>query len=183
MVALILGLALALVVFWAVGAHNRLVRLRSEVIRQWSSVDAVWLRLLVRLQGGIAARQSQATEEDILALQTLQTLQTVCDDLLEALTQVRLQPLEGESQKKVVQQHQQLVAEVRRVLLTASDAVKPDLDIALNRMRQTLPAAVIPYHVAVAAYNEALEMRPAAWLAERLKFQPALRMDLSVASS
>ena len=77
----------------------------------------------------------------------------------------------------------QLVAEVRRVLQTASDAVKPDLDIALSRMRQTLPASVIPYHVAVAAYNEALDMRPAAWLAKRLKFQPALRMDLSVASS
>ena len=180
MVALIFGLLAAVVLFWAVGAHNRLVRLRSEVIRQWSSVDAVWLRLLVRLQGGIAARQSMATEEDI---QSLQTLQTVCDDLLEALTQVRLQPLEGESQKLVVQQHQQLVAEVRRVLQTASDAVKPDLDIALSRMRQTLPASVIPYHVAVAAYNEALDMRPAAWLAKRLKFQPALRMDLSVASS
>jgi hypothetical protein len=37
--------------------------------------------------------------------------------------------------------------------------------------------------VAVAAYNEALEMHPAAWLARRLQFKPALRMDLSVASS
>lgn len=180
MVALIIGLLVALVLFWVVGAHNRLVRLRSEVIRQWSSVDAVWLRLLVRLQGGIAARQSLATEED---LPSLQGLQTVCDDLLEALTQVRLQPLEGETQKLVVQQHQRLVAEVRRVLLVVSDAVKPDLDIALSRMRQTLPAAVIPYHVAVAAYNDALEMRPASWLARRLKFKPALRMDLSVASN
>jgi LemA protein len=180
MVALIFGLLVALVLFWVVGAHNRLVRLRSEVIRQWSSVDAVWLRLLVRLQGGIAARQSLATEED---LPSLQGLQTVCDDLLDALTQVRLQPLEGETQKLVVHQHQLLVAEVRRVLLIVSDAVKPDLDIALSRMRQTLPAAVIPYHVAVAAYNEALEMRPATWLARRLKFKPALRMDLSVASN
>jgi LemA protein len=180
MVALIFGLLVALALFWVVGAHNRLVRLRSEVIRQWSSVDAVWLRLLVRLQGGIAARQSLATEED---LPSLQGLQTVCDDLLDALTQVRLQPLEGETQKLVVQQHQLLVAEVRRVLLIVSDAVKPDLDIALSRMRQTLPAAVIPYHVAVAAYNEALEMRPATWLARRLKFKPALRMDLSVASN
>jgi LemA protein len=180
MVALIFGLLVALALFWVVGAHNRLVRLRSEVIRQWSSVDAVWLRLLVRLQGGIAARQSLATEED---LPSLQGLQTVCDDLLDALTQVRLQPLEGETQKLVVHQHQLLVAEVRRVLLIVSDAVKPDLDIALSRMRQTLPAAVIPYHVAVAAYNEALEMRPATWLARRLKFKPALRMDLSVASN
>lgn len=180
MIALIFGVLVALALFWVVGAHNRLVRLRSELVRQWSGVDAVWLRLLVRLQGGIAARQSQATEEDI---QSLQGIQTVCEELLDALTQVRLQPLDGDNQKMVVQQHQQLVAEVRKVLLTASDAVKPDLDIALSRMRQTLPAAVIPYHVAVASYNEALEMRPAAWLARRLKFKPAVRMDLSVASN
>jgi hypothetical protein len=83
------GIALALGLFWAVGAYNRLVRLRGEVIRQWSSVDAVWLRLLVRLQGGIAARQSLATEQDTFELQTLQS---ACDDLLEALTQARLQP-------------------------------------------------------------------------------------------
>jgi LemA protein len=180
MVGLMVGMLLALALFWVVGAHNRLVRLRSELVRQWSSVDAVWLRLLVRLQGGIAARQSQATEEDI---QSLQGIQTACDELLDALTQVRLQPLEADNQKMVVQQHQQLVAEVRRVLLTASDAIKPDLDIALSRMRQTLPAAVIPYHVAVAAYNEALEMRPAAWLARRMKFNPAVRLDLSVGSN
>jgi LemA protein len=35
----------------------------------------------------------------------------------------------------------------------------------------------------VASYNDALEMRPASWLARRLKFKPALRMDLSVASN
>jgi LemA protein len=180
MAILVIGVLMALVLFWAVGAHNRLVRLRSDVIRQWSSVDAVWLRLLVRLQGGIAARQSMANEDEI---QALQSLQLVCDDLLEALTQVRLQPLEAEAQKMVVHQHQRLVAEVRQILLTASEAVRPDLDIALNRMRQTLPAAVIPYHVAVASYNEALVMLPAAWLAQRLQFKPALRMDLSVASN
>ena len=68
-------------------------------------------------------------------------------------------------------------------LQTANDAVKPDLDIALNRMRQTLPAALIPYHVAVAAYNDALAMRPASWLARRLNLKPAMRMDLSMGAA
>jgi len=61
MEALIFGLLMAIALFWAVGAHNRLVRLRADVVRQWGSVDAIWLRLLVRLQGGIAARQSLVT--------------------------------------------------------------------------------------------------------------------------
>ncbi len=181
MSALIFGLLLAITLFWAVGAHNRLVRLRAEVVRQWSSVDAVWLRLLVRMQGGISARQS-LTGGDAGA-DELQPLQMACDELLEALSQARLQPLDGESQKQVVAQHLKVLAEIRLMLQTANDAVKPDLDIALNRMRQTLPAALIPYHVAVAAYNDALAMRPASWLARRLNLKPAMRMDLSMGAA
>ena len=180
MAALMLGLLLAVALFWAVGAHNRLMRLRAEVVRQWSSVDAVWLRLLVRLQGGIAARQSMTSEPEP---EDLQTLQTACDELQEALSQVRLQPLDAESQKVLVLHHQKLVAEIRRQLQAENAAVRPDLDIALNRMRQTLPAALIPYHVAVVAYNEALAMRPASWLARQLKLKPALRMDLSIGAA
>lgn len=177
METLVLGVLMAVTLFWAIGAHNRLVRLRSEVVRQWSSVDAVWLRLLVRMQGGIAARLAQAGTDD------LQDLQKASDDLLEALSQARLQPLDAESQKLVVAQHQKLVAEIRRILQTSNETVKPDLDIALSRMRQTLPAALIPYHVAVASYNDALNMRPASWLAKRLKLQAATRIDLSMGVS
>jgi LemA protein len=177
---LIFGALAALILFWAVGAHNRLVRVRSEVIRQWSSVDAVWLRLLIRLQGGLAARQSLAHEVDN---QALDLLQSACDELLEALSQMRLQPLAPANQKQVVTQHLKLVGEIRLLQQTAPPAIQPDLEIALNRMRQTLPAAVIPYHVAVAAYNDALAMRPAAWLARRLKFNPVMRMDLTMAST
>lgn len=178
--ALIVGVLLAVTLFWAVGAHNRLVRLRAEVVRQWSSVDAVWLRLLVRMQGGISARQSLMPESDSEALQALQT---ACDELLEALSQARLQPLEVECQKQVMAQHMKVLAEIRLMLQTANDAVRPDLDIALNRMRQTLPAALIPYHVAVTAYNDALAMRPASWLARQLNLKPAVRMDLSMGAA
>ena len=178
--ALIFGLLLALALCWAVGAHNRLMRLRADVVRQWSSVDAVWLRLLVRLQGGIAARQTLAPEQ---AAADLLALQTTCDELLEALSQVRLQPLDGESQKLLAMQHQKLLAEIRTQLQAENAAVRPDLDIALNRMRQTLPAALIPYHVAVVAYNEALAMRPASWLARQLNLKPVMRMDLSMGAA
>lgn len=176
--ALILGLLLALVLFWSVGAHNRLVRLRADVIRQWASVDAVWLRLLVRLQGGLAARQILVSEEEA---QELQGVQIASEHMLEALIQARLQVLDEGAQKQVVSEHLKLVSEIRLLQQTVNPALRPDLDIALNRMRQTLPAAMIPYQVAVASYNDALAMRPASWLATRLNFKPAVRMDLSMA--
>jgi len=187
MEALIFGLLMAIALFWAVGAHNRLVRLRADVVRQWGSVDAVWLRLLVRLQGGIAARQSLVTTpvgDGVVEVEgELQALQSACDELMEALLLARLQPLAADGQKQVQALHQKVVLEIRALLQTDKDAVKPDLEIALSRMRQTLPAALIPYHVAVAAYNDALAMQPAAWLAKRLRFQPATKMDLSVGAS
>ena len=177
---LIFGALVLVTLFWSVGAHNRLVRLRSEVIRQWSSVDAVWLRLLVRLQGGLAARESLSKEAD---LKEIELLQAACEALLEALSQMRLQPLVQNHQKLVISQHLKLIAEIRLLQQTASAPIQPDLEIALSRMRQTLPAAVIPYHVAVGAYNDALSMRPASWLARRLNFKPAVRMDLTMAST
>ena len=187
MEALIFGLLMAIALFWAVGAHNRLVRLRAEVVRQWDSVDAVWLRLLVRLQGGIAARQSLVAppvgEGGAEGEGELQALQSACDELIEALLQARLQPLAVDGQKQLLALHQKVVLEIRALLQTDNEAVKPDLEIALSRMRQTLPAALIPYHVAVAAYNDALAMQPAAWLAKRLGLQPATKMDLSVSAS
>lgn len=183
MEALIFGLLLATGLFWAVGAHNRLVRLRAEVVRQWGSVDAVWLRLLLRLQGGIVARQSLVTAPPGDAEVELQALQSACDELMEALLQARLQPLAVDGQKQVLALHQKLVLEIRALLQTGNEAFKPDLEIALSRMRQTLPAALIPYHVAVAAYNDALTMQPAAWLGRRLGLQPATKMDLSVSAS
>jgi LemA protein len=182
MEALIFGVLLAMALFWAVGAHNRLVRLRAEVVRQWGSVDAVWLRLLVRMQGGIAARQSLAPPAGE-GEGELQALQSACDELMEALLQARLQPMAVDSQKQVLALHQKVVFEIRALLQKDNEAVRPDLEIALNRMRQTLPAALIPYHVAVAAYNGAIDMQPAAWLAKRLGFQLATKMDLSVGAS
>jgi LemA protein len=174
--ALTVGVLMALCLFWSVGAYNRLVRLRADVIRQWGSVDAVWLRLLVRLQGGLTARQTQVNEVDF---ESLQALQLASDQMLEALAQIRLQPLDEVNQKQVIAQHLKLVGEIRALMQTATEAIQPDLEIALNRMRQTLPAAMIPYHVAVSGYNDALRMRPASWLARHLNFKPALRMDLT----
>jgi LemA protein len=177
---LVVGVAMAMCLFWAVGAHNRLVRLRADIVRQWASVDAVWLRLLVRLQGGLAARQSCVGEA---GAQELQAVQNASDQMLEVLMLARIQPLDAEVQKQVLVQHLKLVAEIRASQQAAHAAVRPDLDIALNRIRQTLPATMIPYHVAVGAYNEALAMRPASWLAKRLNFKPVTRMDLSLANT
>ncbi len=168
---LIVSLVLALVLFWMVGAHNRMVRLRGDVVRQWGTVDVLWLKWLMRFQGAISARQILAWASEA---EDLQSLQDASDGLIEALSDARQQTLDGLAMQKVVQQHEALMACIDRVMLTAPDTVRPHLQSAQNKIVQNLPLALAPYRQACAAYNEAIGQSPASWLARRLHLRPAV---------
>lgn len=162
---LIVSLLLALLLFWVVGAHNRMVRLRSDVARQWGIVDVFWLKWLMRFQGAIAARQILAWASEA---EDLQTLQDASDVLVEALSDARSQPLDGPTLHRVVESHEALMQCIDRVMLTAPDTVKPHLLSAQNKIVQSLPLALAPYHLACGIYNDAIGQSPASWLARRL---------------
>lgn len=170
---LIVSLLLALFLFWTVGAHNRLVRLRGEVTRHWGAVDVFWLKWLMRFQGAISARQILAWASEA---QDLQSLQDASDALVEALADARSQPLDDIALQKVVQQHEALMLCIDRVMLTAPDTVKPHLLSAQNKIVQSLPVALTPYHLACASYNDAIGQSPASWLARRLGLRSASRL-------
>jgi len=171
---LIVSLLLALLLFWMVGAHNRIVRLRGEVARQWGIVDVLWLKWLMRFQGAISARQILAWASEA---QDLQSLQDASDALVEALADARAQPLDGAALQKVVQQHEALMGCIDRVMLTAPDTVKPHLLSAQNKIVQSLPMSLAPYRLACGAYNEAIGQSPASWLARRLSMRPAVTLS------
>jgi LemA protein len=173
---LIVSLLLALVLFWMVGAHNRMVRLRGEVARQWAVVDVQWLKWLMRFQGAISARQILAWASEA---EDLQALQDASDALVEALSDARAQPLDESVLQKVVQQHEALMVCIDRVMLTAPDTVKPHLLSAQNKILQSLPLALAPYHLACGIYNEAISQSPASWLARRLGFRAAANLSFA----
>lgn len=173
---LMVGLLLALLLFWVVGAHNRMVRLRGDVARQWGIVDVFWLKWLMRFQGAIAARQILAWASEA---EDLQALQDASDGLVEALSDARSQPLDAPTLHKVVQQHEALMQCIDRVMRTAPDTVKPHLQSAQNKIVQSLPLALAPYHLACGIYNEAIAQSPASWLARRLGLRPALLLSVA----
>jgi LemA protein len=173
MVWLIVGLLMALFLFWTVGAHNRLVRLRGEVTRQWGAVDVFWLKWLMRFQGAIADRQTLAWASEA---QDLQSLQEASDALVEALANARSQSLDEVALQKVVGQHEALLSSIDRVMLTAPETVKPRLLFAQNKIVQSLPGALSSYHLACDAYNQAIDQSPARWLARRLGLRHALHL-------
>lgn len=168
---LIWGVLLALLLFWSVGAHNRLIRLRSEVLRQWGTVDTVWLKWLMRFQGAVSARQilAWASEAD-----DLQALQEGSDALIEALAEVRQQSLDAASLHKLLARHEALMDCIDVVAQRVPDTVRPHLLAAQARILQNIPLALLPYHTAVQAYNLALSQAPARWLAHCLRLRAAL---------
>ena len=167
---LALGVLLALMLFWAVGAYNRLMRLRSEVLRQWGTVDTVWLKWLMRFQGAVSARQilAWASEAD-----DLQALQDGSDALIEALAEVRQQSLDEACLQRLLARHEALMDCIDAVAERVPETVRPHLLAAQSKILQNIPMALLPYHKAVEAYNGALSQAPTRWLAGSLRLRSA----------
>src|SRR5690606_16630272 len=89
----ILVLALALLLFWAVGAYGRLARLRAAVHRAFGALDAHQLRLLALLSELEAASGSGATHARAQAARAV--LVAAGAGLAEALAVARARPLDA----------------------------------------------------------------------------------------
>jgi LemA protein len=179
MTALLLGLATALVLFWAVGAHNRLIRLRAAVRDQWLVVDATWIKLIAPLQGSLAAHLAEVPVGGVRS--RAEALSVACDEMIDALTQARQKPLDTVLVQKVLTARELLVELSHRALAQDSATAWPELVSLQLRMWQSLPVLVGQYHQAVDAYHEAIEAWPARWLARRIRLSRVLRLEPMVA--
>lgn len=164
---------LALALFWAVGAHHRLVRMRAEILRQWHLVDTVWLQVLVRLESALGVHALQQTPEG----QDTE-LQQRCDELLNTLAQARVQPMNADIMVAVSNAHAQLMLALSQQMKLGQASDWHSLAAVLVRMKQMLPATLATYHVAVQTYNQAIEVWPVRVLARQLGFGPAMRLEL-----
>lgn len=101
------GLA-AVLLFWFVGAHNRLVRLRSAAVQSYGALDALVMRQIDYVQGQVAV-QAQAQQSLPLAgpghplpqapwsRTELSSMQAANAQLLAMLDATRARPLEPEA--------------------------------------------------------------------------------------
>lgn len=179
MTALLLGLLVALVLFWAVGAHNRLMRLRGAVRDQWLLIDAAWIKLVAPLQGSLSAHLGALPPGPLHG--RAEQLSAACDELIDALTQARQRPLEAATMQRVLDARGQLVHQMHQALGQDTPAAWPELVSLQLRMWQRLPALVGQYHDAWQAYHQAIAAWPARWLARRVGLGPIERLDDMVA--
>lgn len=164
------GLLGAVILFWAVGAYNRLVRLRASAIAAFAAMDAQFQHYVALVQSefpapgdgatpamaglGAAGRQFDASLRAArlhpLDALTLRTLAAAMDTLSEAWSRLCSEPpdLAGARVPQALQQQWQRIAQQAEVARAE-----------FNRQVQT--------------YNQALELFPANVLASLFRLKPA----------
>lgn len=174
-------MAFAIVLFWALGAYNRLMRLRSAVAQAFGSFDAHMVRMVALLGEFNAARTVQRAQQgdegvdkEIAALQGATTQLSAC------LAVVRARPLSVDAVAALTAARGVLRdtwrGAAREGLLEAPDGdpSTPSLWQARwdEHVQQNDQAARV-FNDAVAQYNEAIGQFPASVLARVFGFKPA----------
>lgn len=182
---MVLGLLLATLIFWAVGAYNRLVRLRSEVVKAFSQLDnalAVQPALIKATwppgPDGLSASDGGAqppTEAPWLRLLA------AGEQFAHALANVRARPLDPRAIDALSSAHAALrdvwldpVAFADLDPVTASgDDLPQTLRIRLMALDQQARVPAMALDAAVQSYNRAIRQFPASILASVWGFRAA----------
>ena len=160
----------AVIVFWLVGAYNRLVRLRSELVARFGAVDERY-------------RQRHALLEDQLALLStalaaatprLDALRAACRQADAAREHARSRP-GAASAVTSLRVAEDILADARsRVpVQSMAGADVPDLNAELATSDTALAFARGEFNAAVAAYNEAVRQFPTVLVARLFGFRAA----------
>jgi LemA protein len=165
---------LPLVVFWAVGAYNRLVRLRARSKTAFTQLDVQWSRQLTLVQSSIP-EEGYAAADATEALWV--TLKSAHAQLQTALGACRTNPLHVD--------HAMALQAATGVMVTAWEgAVREGHDLAgailpekqvteWQQLQQQTMDAQAQFNAAITDYNTAIGQFPAMMLASLFGFKPA----------
>jgi LemA protein len=153
----------ALLVFWMLGAHNRLVALRNEIIAAWAQVDEPLQRRGAALLALVEVLRGHFSEEHG-ALDALQAAQAQVQAAADAL---RLRPALAPRAAALAGAEATLQAALARVLalleqrasLAAGDELAPQL-AALRDTAQRMAFARQLFNDTAGRYNEAARQFP-----------------------
>ena len=183
---------IAVLLFWFVGAYNRLVRLRAAVLQAYATLDAALGRQLDFVQASIsAAPQENPPSQELLS--SIAPLQAATTQLATLLGATRLHPLDAGGMAALGTALQVLISAWQR---QHPDAVTVfDADGTLSRPVPAQPGTVAApnaaepiawpepsaaaeiarsqFNLAVGHYNDAIVQFPALLVAWAVRLRPA----------
>lgn len=174
----VLALA-AVLVFWMVGAYNRLVALRNAIAKAWSLVDEVLAR-----RGEAVTALVQALREPLAGEHNaLDALQAAAAQVRTAAAALSVRPVDPALAAAVVAAESAMSASASRVLalLELHEALRHDAVVApqaqaLRDSASKLGFARQLFNEAAAGYDEAVRLFPTRLLADLYRFRPAGRL-------
>jgi LemA protein len=168
----------AVLLFWALGAYNRLVRLRAQVIAAFLAVDNRLSQALtlvterIALVAGSGATDAGASSEIVADGWSVDSLRGAAIQLEVALRVVRRYPLDAPS----VAALRTARATMQTLWERKTDPASPDLapnQRAWEDHQQVAGETVNVFNQCVNDYNQAIAQFPAAVLAYFFGFRPA----------
>lgn len=174
------AIVLAVLVFWAVGAYNRLIRLRSTAIQAFGALDGHlvrWLALLAEYEAATAsAGGSGLAPQD----HPQAALAAAGAQFAAALAVVRAHPLDAQAAAALAAGAQVLETAWQSLVQSAalqSEGVAPPALAPWVQQREQLALQSAPaqhqFNAAVAQYNAAVAQFPASVLAWAFDFKKA----------
>jgi LemA protein len=169
-------LVLAVLVFWIIGAYNRLIALRNAIAEGWARVQAA-----LQQRGGAVQPLLAALQEPMAAeAGALQALAEAHDECQKAAAAMNTKPVDETHAQAWVAAEARLAAAAARVLalleqqreLAATEAVATPL-AAWREGQAQLPFARQLFNQAATAYNEAADLFPTRLVARGFRLSRA----------
>lgn len=169
---LIVWIALAVLLFWAVGAYNRLVGLRSALVTSFATVDAQF-----RHRHGLLLRLADVLEPRVGDDMTgLEAFRAACAQAEAACSRARLRPV-ALGLMTSLRMSEEILADAR-TRLPLEPAAPPDSELGalvseLAAGDSTFAFARRQFNEQVQTYNRAVRQFPTWLLASLFRFRPA----------
>lgn len=182
MSAVLFWSGLAVLIFWAIGAYNRLVRLRARVGRAFAPLDERLVRQLVWVQGCLPPEWRaegavpEATEGEPVRA-AWRRLLAASEQLSHSLAAARARPLDAHAVAALTEARSALNMSWQRVSALGVGLTGARLPAEWLAQHEQLLAQILPlceaFNQAAWAYNEAIAQFPALLLARLFGFRPA----------
>ncbi len=165
-----LGVLLALLLFWAVGAHNRLIRLNHVVAACYEPIDAQ-LRLRQQVLQQLL-QMSRSLEPAAALAASVAAMQGAIDALAQ-------RPSAAAPLERVLKAHRQLDLSLAELWVCAqlsqhagSDPAFAQAAQALDHVQDRLALLIEPHQSSVSAFNQAVQEWPARLLVPLSSLKP-----------
>ena len=160
----------AVLVFWIVGAYNRMVSLRNSFVARFASVDEIFRQrhaLIEKQIDLLAAALASAGPR-------LEALRAACRQADAAREHARLRPgAAGAVTSLRVAEDILADARARLPVQSVAGADLPELNTRIAASDTTLAFARREFNAAVAGYNQAVRQFPTVMVARLFGFRPA----------